>query len=365
MATFREYRDRVSILQIAEYLGYVPVKGKYTKARPVLRDASGDTVLIKNPTTPSMQVYWNLGSSEHGSVIDFVKNNLNRFAESGYNETDRINNVLAKFAGIAYDNTRYMNQTVSAQPVFRESDYKVIVPDVNMLDYLMDERKISVDTVKAFLPFIRVIENNGYKNVAFPFTIADTDNRVRGYEIRNRAFKSFSPGGDKINAAWVADFSDNKSLVNQIFFFESAIDAMSFYELKKGVFRTEHSVFVSAGGFPCTEQFSHVIKAYPVTATLIGCHDNDLHGNLYDIMLACVKANRTCVRKKLDDSVEFLLTKGEKFTLSNSKVNLKNFLAKSKLQSDVKAMKPAVGKDWNEMLDTNIKSEKKPVFGMK
>jgi hypothetical protein len=232
MVTFREYRDRVSILQVAEYLGYLPVKGKYTNARPVLRDASGDTILVKNPTTPSVQLYWNLGSSEHGSVIDFVKNNLNRFAESGRNETDRMNNVLAKFAGVAYDNTRYMNQSVSAQAVFRESDYRVIVPDVGMLDYLTDERRIGADTVKEFLPFIRVIENNGYKNVAFPFTIADTDNRVRGFEIRNRAFKSFSAGGDKVNATWVADFSDNRSMVNQIFFFESAIDAIVSRNLK-------------------------------------------------------------------------------------------------------------------------------------
>jgi hypothetical protein len=79
-------------------------------------------------------------------------------------------------------------------------------------------------------------------------------------------------------------------------------------------------------------------------------------------MLACIKANRTCIRKKLDDSVEFLLTNGEKFTLANTKVNLKNFLTKSKLQSDVKAMKPAVGKDWNEMLKCDVKSNKKPVF---
>jgi hypothetical protein len=362
MATFRDYRDRVSILQLAEYLGYLPVKGKYTKARPVLQDALGNTILIKNPTTPSTQLYWNLGTSEHGSVIDFVKNNLNRFAEPGRNEIDRINTVLAKFAGIAYDNTRYMNQSVSVQKVFRESDFRVILPDVCMLDYLIFERKISVDTVKVFLPFIRIIETNGYKNVAFPFTIPDVDDKVRGYEIRNRAFKSFSAGGDKVNATWVADFSDHKSLVNQIFFFESAIDAMSFYELKKEVFHPENSVFVSAGGFPCAEQFSHVINAYPDTATLTGCHDNDLHGNLYDIMLACTKAHQTCVRNKLEDTVEFI-TNGEKFTLSDKKVCLKNFLVKSKLKTDVKTLKPATGKDWNEMLQHPEKSEvKKPVF---
>ncbi|MDR1370269.1 MAG: DUF3991 domain-containing protein, partial [Dysgonamonadaceae bacterium] len=307
MVTFNEYRSKVSILQIAEHLGYLPVKGKSTKARPVLRDAAGDTIIIKHPEMPSMQLYWNLGnSSEHGSVIDFVKNNVNRFSCAGRNEIDNINKILAHFSGIDYDNAKYMNQPVASQKIFNESDYNAVIPDIGMLHFLTGERKISEETIKAFLPFIRIVENNGYKNVGFPFTVADRDDKVRGYELRNYGgFKSFSAGGDKVNAAWIADFSVNRSEINQIFFFESAIDALSFCELKSMSFDLHKSVFVSSGGFPCAEQFRHVMNAYPDTAMLIGCHDNDLHGHLYDITLACVKSNQSFARNKLDDAVEF------------------------------------------------------------
>jgi len=365
MNTFREYKNKVSILQIAENLGYKSVAGKSTKARPVLRDNNGDTIIIKNPTTPASQLYWNLGnSSEHGSVIDFVQNNINRFNVSGRNDIDKLNLILSQFAGIAYDNTKYMNNSIIVQKSFRDIDYKATIPDVSNLHYLINERKLSKETVKSFIPFIRLVEQNNYKNIAFPFVIADKDNIVKGYEMRNYGgFKSFSAGGDKINAAWIACFADSREAVKNLFFFESAIDAMSFYELKKNdKLDIENSVFVSTGGFPCAEQFANVINYYPEGANIFGCHDNDLAGNMYDILLACVKSNNTCIKNKLSDSVEFI-TNGEKFELKNENVNLKNFLLKAKLNSDVKLMKSFNCKDWNEaLMNKGMISEKKPVF---
>jgi hypothetical protein len=366
-SSFRDYKDRVSILQVAEFLGYKPVIGKFTKARPVLRDATGDTILIKNPTTPSNQLYWNLGNDQHGSVIDFVQNNLNRFPNSGRNEIDRLNIVLAEFTGISYDNTKYLNNTVSEQRVFNEYDYKVLTPTVQDLSYLTGERKLDYQTVADFLPFIRIVQgNNGYKNIAFPFTIADRDNIVRGYELRNSGgFKSFTAGGDKVNAAWIADFSVNKADVDKLYFFESAIDAMSFYELYKNKLDVNNSVFISTGGYPCVEQFVHVFRAYPDNAKMYGCHDNDMHGHIFDIMLACVKAGQVCQKNKQDGAVEFV-TNGKRFTLHNNKINLKNFLNKADFMTEVKSLKPKNGKDWNDVLkNKGVVNEKKPVFGMK
>ena len=365
MATFRDYRDKVSILQIAEHLGYKPTKG-FTKARPVLQDATGDKILIKNPTTPSSQLYWNLKNDEHGSVIDFVKNNLNRFPNSGRNEIDGLNIVLSGFAGVAYDNTKYFDKIVQPQKVFNESDYKVYNPTVAELSYLTGERMLDTKTVEDFLPFIRIINSNGFKNIAFPFTIPDSDNIVRGYELRNSGgFKSFTTGGDKVNAAWIADFSVNKADVDKIYFFESAIDAMSYYELHKGKLDVNNSVFVSAGGHPCEQQFNHIFNAFPNNAKLYGCHDNDLRGNLYDIMLACVKAGEVVQKNKRDDVVEFV-TNATKFTLSLDKISLKNFLKNAQFQSDVSVLKPKNGKDWNEVLkNKGVVSDKKPVFRIK
>jgi len=365
MASFRDYRDKVSILQIAEFLGYKPLKGKYTPARPVLQDGAGDTILIKNPTNPSTQVYWNLGnSSEHGSVIDFVKNNINRFAMSGRNDIDSLNIILSHFSGIEYDNSKYMNDHVTVQKIFCENDYKTSIPKLANLKYLTDGRKLNPETVQSFLPFIRIVENMGYKNIGFPFTVADSDNTVRGYEIRNFGFKSFSAGGDKVNATWNAIFADNRDAVKNIFFFESAIDAMSFYELKKNdKLDMENAVFISSGGFPCVEQFSHVLKGFPDTVKLFACHDNDLAGHLYDILLACVRAKQTCIKNKLNESVEFI-TKEDTFTLPNDRVTLKNFLHKAGFLSDVIALKPYQCKDWNEALQNKgvLSAVKKPVF---
>jgi hypothetical protein len=368
MATFREYRERVSILQVAEHLGYKPVLGKFTKARPVLSDASGDTILIKNPTITSLQLYWNLGNSlEHGSVIDFVKNNLSRFSEQGRSEIDSINKILASFSGIAYDNSQYMNKPVSERIDFRLDDYTIESPDVRRLKYLSDERKLNSQTIKDFLPFIRIVHNNGFKNVAFPFTVPDENNIVRGYELRNFGnFKSFSSGGDKINASWIADFSPVNVQVAKIFFFESAIDAMSFYELKPVAFEKERSVFVSSGGYPTIGQMQHALNAYPNALQLYGCHDNDLSGNLFDIQLACLRENQTLLKTKNAESVMFTIN-NKTFQLENDKVNLKNFLTKSGLETPVKSLKPTLCKDWNEALKNKYTENyvKKPVFGIK
>jgi len=364
MATFKDYRDKVSILQMAEHLGYQPVKGKFTKARPVLRDALGDTILIKNPTIPSTQLYWNLGNNtEHGSVIDFVKNNLSRFIQQGRNETDSINKILAHFAGIAYDITKYQNQSVAEQKVFNETDYVVFEPTVNQLHYLTRERNINEETIRAFLPFIRLVENNGFKNVAFPYTIADEDNFVRGYELRNYGgFKSFSAGGDKVNASWVADFSDMKLEVSKIFFFESAIDALSFFQIKPISFDPNRSVFVSSGGYPSINQFSHVLNTFPNAKSIYGCHDNDLSGHLFDIQLACLKDGYTLFKTKNADRVKFTVN-NQTFEMANNRVTLQNFIKQCGFESDVVSLKPNRLKDWNEALTNDKRSkEKKPVF---
>jgi len=365
MATFRDYRDRVSILQVAEHLGYKPVKGKYTKARPVLQDASGDTILIKNPTNPSMQLYWNLGNSlEHGSVIDFVKNNLTRFSEQGRNETDSINKILASFSGIAYDNSNYLSYEVAAPKYFNQDDYNVESPDIRLLHYLFNERKISKETVNDFLPFIRIVENKGFKNIAFPYTVADENNIVKGYEIRNYGgFKSFSEGGDKVNATWIADFSPTNLQIAKIFFFESAIDAMSFYDLKPVTFEKEKSVFVSSGGNPSVSQFLHVLNAYPNALQVFGCHDKDLSGHLFDIQLTCVFEGQTLIKRKNGDNIDFTVN-DRVFQLPSEKVNLKNFLTKCGIETNVKSLKPNFGKDWNEALNNRFSEsvQKKPVF---
>lgn len=60
-------------------------------------------------------------------------------------------------------------------------------------------------------------EFDGY-NIGFPYT--DTDNQVKGYEVRGYGgYKSKAAGTDSSSAAWVADFSGgNPEAVRCVFF---------------------------------------------------------------------------------------------------------------------------------------------------
>lgn len=58
-----------------------------------------------------------------------------------------------------------------------------------------------------------------------------TNFEMRNYDpIQNINFKGFCIGGDKSNSCWIANFVPFDQ-VTDIYLFESAIDAMSFYEI--------------------------------------------------------------------------------------------------------------------------------------
>ena len=102
--TFRELKDRISIIDVATYLGYQYDKSKGIKQPSfVLLGADGsieDRIYIKNPTTPSIQGFWRrTGIHNTGDVISFVKEHLDKFKTTGRNELDILNKVLHRFAG--------------------------------------------------------------------------------------------------------------------------------------------------------------------------------------------------------------------------------------------------------------------------
>ena len=70
---FRTARGQVSIIQIAEHLGYTYNKSK-GQIKPQYEHPNGDKIIITNPHDNSRQVYFSRdGSNDKGSVIDFIK----------------------------------------------------------------------------------------------------------------------------------------------------------------------------------------------------------------------------------------------------------------------------------------------------
>ena len=68
--------------------------------------------------------------------------------------------------------------------------------------------------------------------------------------------------------------------MRKVFFFESALDAMAFYQQKQEELYLEQCVFASTGGSFSDLQVKGTMD-YFARATAVDCFDNDLQGRLY------------------------------------------------------------------------------------
>lgn len=64
-------------------------------------------------------------------------------------------------------------------------------------------------------------------------------------------------------------------MAKHIYFAESALDAMSFYQLNANKIKLEESVFCSVGGYISPNQIKNTLSRYP-QAKVHTCFDNDL-----------------------------------------------------------------------------------------
>ena len=150
---------------------------------------------------------------------------------------------MARFANMPepeyHEDWEYL-KSAKAASAFDISRYEVKQIDMERIPQIFHQRGLSDETVRQFAPFVFLIRDrrngnfDGY-NIGFPYT--DTDNQVKGYEVRGYGgYKSKAAGTDSSSAAWVADFSGgNPEAVRCVFFCESAFDAMAFHQMNKAV----------------------------------------------------------------------------------------------------------------------------------
>ena len=97
---------------------------------------------------------------------------------------------------------------------------------------------------------------------------------VSGFEIKNRGFTGFVPGGTK--TAWQsASRADDRALVVT----ESAIDALSYHQLHRD--RHESIRYLSTAGTPSTAQFEllgRIFARLPPASTVVAAVDSDEAG---------------------------------------------------------------------------------------
>lgn len=369
--SFQDLKARVGVDDIAYALGYRLDRragvGRFFEL--VLRNGSKkvDTLIVRNTTNKAAQTYFRRDGS-HGDVVTLVRENLSSFNVQGKNEWCQITDVLSKFANIPAAEYRKDLETISSSKgsnPFDPNRYDIKALDSNNIPRLFAQRGLNIETVMMFAPYISLISdrmNRNFKgyNIGFPYT-AKCQEDVVGYEIRGyNGFKSKAAGTNSSTGAWIADFSNgNCATVSNVFFFESAFDAMAFYQVNKHKLDKDIAL-VSIGGTFSDGQVLSVMDRFP-NARLTDCFDNDLAGRINALRLLSIAENIPMKLKGSGNHIE-ITAKGKTFSIDASRpvhVAVGEHLSlRYKLGQFVP---PPSFKDWNDcLLGKSIKPDLSP-----
>lgn len=358
--SFQELKARVGIDDVAYALGYRLDRkagvGKYFEM--VLGDVHSkrDTIIVRNTQNKAAQVFFRRDGSK-GDVVTLVKENLNSFNVVGKNDWDKVTEVLSKFANMPVQEYRSDLQYISSnrgEKSFDPSRYDVKDVDTNKIHKLFIQRGFDSETVKSFSPFVKLISDRNNRNfsgfnIGFPYSSL-TEDGVAGYEIRGfGGFKSKASGTNSSSAAWVADFSNGaSSMARNVFFFESAFDAMAFHQINRARLGNDVAL-VSLGGTFSDKQVLSVIDRFP-NAKLMDCFDNDVAGRINGLRLLSVAENIPMKVVKSDSGLT-VTVRDKTFNLSLERPMYAEVGEHLSLRQKLGQWLPPKGfKDWNDCL---------------
>lgn len=386
---FDSFKSRILIARAAESIGYVirTDKGRGRTVTMGLPDGNGkwrDQILIVNHTMPETNYYFNRNedSKDKGDLISFINNHMTDFGgrfglsgmpvSPGQYDINGIKSVLEGLSDLKFDNSiRSLSGYSSSADhpcTFSLNDYEVISLNSPCRDFLVNGRRLAPSTVDLFSLFICSLaytaKGNRYFNAAFPYRIPGQDT-ICNFEVRNYKYKGHCTGGNKNDACWVAAFCNEPWDVEYVYLFESAIDAMSFYELNAAILitRLPHVAFVSTGGSLTRAQILALRNHFQV-AKFVCCFDNDESGVRYDITTACTLSGISMQRSVRNGVVEFICN-GRTFSIPLDKLTFTTWVKASGVRQNILVKKPrftdkslaADGstetvwfKDWNDCL---------------
>lgn len=294
--SFRDLKARVGVTDVAAALGYRVDRsagvGRYVEMFLGDRHDKRDTIVISHPGDKAAQHYFHRDGSG-GDVVTFVRENLGFFTVTGDGDWQKAAKVLARFANMPvpadWEIQGYGRQSAEGRKKFDPERYEVKPLDMRQVPYLFKLRGLSCSTVRDLSPFIvRIRDRENAKfdnyNIGFPYTGAAGEG-VNGYEIRGyNGYKSKAAGTDSSSSAWVADLSGGAAeAVRDVYFFESAFDAMAFYQVNRETVG-KGAALASVGGTFSENQVVGTMARFP-NARATDCLDNDLAGRMAGLRL--------------------------------------------------------------------------------
>lgn len=231
------------------------------------RDLHHDSLVITLPNA----YYWNSKQSS-GNSIDFLMNHLNMDFKTAVQELTNTNLEHKK----TLDQLPHTNQGFTA-PEPAESFARAFA-------YLNKSRCISNNIITQLIKNKQIIQTKQHNNIAF--LIADEKNTIVGAELQGTlTYKKFK--GIAANSKYGYGFNIQIKEPKKAFFFESAVDLLSFYQLcKNNILNVplNSSILVSMAGLK-VNTLCNTLTAFKIDFEPCVCVDGDVAGNNFKTAL--------------------------------------------------------------------------------
>lgn len=313
--TYEDFKQRINIQEVLQDAGYHLNRKdgirypSYVRLDSNGRRIRGDKFIVTRNGLCCFQP----PEQRNYNIISFIKEHPHFFAEytPGMSKDRLVNLVCNRLLNqpITERNTRVLNPEKNAKP-FNKDNYEW--QPFNKGDWdnqkkfypYFKSRGIDLATQRAFADCIFLTtkqRNDGkrFTNLSFPLTIPGQPNLPVGLEERGRPnqegkmmYKGMAAGSNATQGLWIAN-PEHQALseIKNVYWFESALDAMAFWQLNGGKIDMRKSVFVSTAGSPNQQQFKGMIAETPA-ATHHLCFDRDRAGQVFAINFALVHAGR-------------------------------------------------------------------------
>ena len=300
--TFDDYKDRISIQEVLQDAGYHFYRRdglrypSYVRLDNEGRRIRGDKYIVcangKACFQPPQQRRYN--------VISFIAEHPDLFPEgkAGKDSYAVVNEVCHRLLNMPMETRqqRIVEPLKDTRP-FNLSDYQCEKWDKDKWESqtkffpYFKHRGITRQTQRAFADSIMLTTYGAYQNLSFPMVIPGKDDgQIVGFEERGRAksdgtsYKGMARGSNARQGMWLASpYGTKLQDAKRVFLFESAYDAMAFYQLltssrnlsKEEKKELSSGVYASTGGNPSAGQLEGLMRTAKEATFHIGFDMDD------------------------------------------------------------------------------------------
>lgn len=278
-AELEKFKTEINLAELASSYGYELDRKKSSRASFVMQRPDGDKIVVSTDTDGHGVFFNTHDEGKSGSVIDFVKwqENVN---------LGQARQVLRRWMAdpVSFFPTAQKPCFSSPVPIphdcaARVAEWERMKPYRITSGGYLEKRGLTPDTIRLFSNRIGV-DRRG--NVCFRH---DDLCNVTGWEMKNHGFTGFPEGGKKALFGCKVGYPQ-KEATPLLVFTESAIDAMSYYQL-----HPRPGFYLSIAGNMSPEQqelLTWVLNRYP-QANIVIATDKDRDGEKYADFIRSVR----------------------------------------------------------------------------